>query len=218
MRPIGDPAHPAMLDRIPVDVIRVAIKIFLVTNHVLPETALPYSPFAAICPALGNTLTFFNRAGKLPLIKFHRVEKSASPSGNVMMQCRCSGKTTAASKRNRCRLRTDPNAERNTSIWSTSKLFPLRWARFTVKNQLAPGTWARRYSVMMYLLCHIVTRAMRFVPHRILPCWRGFQCSRRVELSDSARGSADVPVGKCRFKPTGTSALPFFGLGLSGSG
>jgi len=124
MRPIGDTGHPAMLDRIPVDVIRVAVEIHLVADQVLPETALPYSSFTALCPALGDALAFFNHAGKVALIKFQRVEKSASPSGNVMMQCKCSGKITTASMRNGCRSRTDPNAARNTSMRSTSRLFP----------------------------------------------------------------------------------------------
>ncbi len=125
------------------------------------------------------------------MIKFQRVEKSASRSGKVMMQCSCSGRITTASMRNGCHFCTVANAARNEPICSTSNRFPLRCARFTVKNQLAPGTWARRYSVMLALpACISVTRAMRFVPHRIL---------QRAGRIDWAQLRAFEILGELRF-------------------
>jgi len=67
MRPIGNTAHPAMFYRIPVDVIHVAIEIFLIANQMLPESPLPYSPLAALFSTLGDAFTFHNRAGKIAL-------------------------------------------------------------------------------------------------------------------------------------------------------
>ena len=67
MRPIGDTSHPAMFYRVPMDVIRVAIEIFLVANQVLPETPLPYSPLAAFCAALGDAFAFPECAAKIAL-------------------------------------------------------------------------------------------------------------------------------------------------------
>ena len=54
-----------MFYRIPVNVIRVAIEIFLIENQVFPESPLPYSPLAALCPALGDEFSFRNRTGKV---------------------------------------------------------------------------------------------------------------------------------------------------------
>ena len=41
IRPIGHALHMTMLYRIPMDVIRVPLKILLITNLMLPESALP---------------------------------------------------------------------------------------------------------------------------------------------------------------------------------
>ena len=89
---------------------------------------------------------------KCPLIRLQRVEKSESPDASVQTQCKWSGRITTASIWKGCLARTLRNAVRNTSSRSTNRRFPRRSARFTVKNYVAPGCQARRYSVMDHLL------------------------------------------------------------------
>jgi hypothetical protein len=55
---------------------------------------------------------------------------------------------TTASLRKGRRCRTYAKARRNESILSTHKRLPLLSARLTVKNQVAPGIYTRRYSVI----------------------------------------------------------------------
>jgi hypothetical protein len=44
MRPIGDPSHPAMLDRIEVNVVEVRVIIPLILDRMLPKSPLPNAP------------------------------------------------------------------------------------------------------------------------------------------------------------------------------
>jgi hypothetical protein len=64
------------------------------------------------------------------------------------MQCKWSGRMTVASILNGWPSLTFRNAERSRSMFSTKRRFPRRWARFSVKNQVALGTSAFQYSVI----------------------------------------------------------------------
>ena len=79
MRPISDPRHVAMFDRIDVDVVDVTGEIIFITNGVLPVTPLPNTAFALseIRSPAGT------RRENPVLINRQRVAKSASPSGIV---------------------------------------------------------------------------------------------------------------------------------------
>ncbi len=67
-----------------------------------------------------------------------------------------------------CRRLTSAKAVFNLSTRSANMRLFLRSAKLTGKNQVAPGCWKRRYSVIS---CIQASRTMRFVPHRILPRW-----------------------------------------------
>jgi len=69
----------------------------LVTNNVLPEAPLPYSPLPLRNPDLRAPLGAGKRLHEAYLIALQRLEKSSSPAGKVQTQCRWSGKTTQAS-------------------------------------------------------------------------------------------------------------------------
>lgn len=88
------------------------------------------------------------RREKLALTAPSRTEKSSSPCGNVMTQCRWSGNTTTASRRNGWRVFTCLTASRKTSICLTNKP-RLRSARLRVKKYVPPGSLQRRYSVIV---------------------------------------------------------------------
>ena len=51
MRPIHRPCHVTVFHRVIVDVIHVALIIFLIAYQMLPEAPLPDAPFAFRCPA-----------------------------------------------------------------------------------------------------------------------------------------------------------------------
>ena len=85
------------------------------------------------------------------LIKRQRSEKSASPSGNVQMQCRWSGKRTKASILNGCCFMTFLNAWRsNFTLSDRLKIFSRRCVT-TVKKQVPPLTCALRYLICIYV-------------------------------------------------------------------
>ncbi|MEE9397069.1 MAG: hypothetical protein V3V31_08680, partial [Methylococcales bacterium] len=48
-RPFDHTRDMTMLDRIPIDVIRVSIEIHLITNLVLPKLSLPNGTFSMFC-------------------------------------------------------------------------------------------------------------------------------------------------------------------------
>ena len=87
---------------------------------------------------------FDMRRLKSVLMRRHRVAKSASPSGNRQMQCRCSGKTTHAITENGRRVRSSAIQSRRQSKFAVSKSLPRRCSRFTVKNHVPPGVQSRR--------------------------------------------------------------------------
>jgi hypothetical protein len=53
-----------MLNRIPMDIIHVPVKVFIVTDHVLPKAALPNAAFAPFGATLRNPFVFFESSGK----------------------------------------------------------------------------------------------------------------------------------------------------------
>ena len=54
-----------MLDRIPMDVIRMPAEIVIVPDQVLPKSALPNATFTPLSPALRNPFAFFHPTGEL---------------------------------------------------------------------------------------------------------------------------------------------------------
>jgi hypothetical protein len=70
------------------------------------------------------------------------------------MECKWSGKITAASISKGCLSFTWAKAIRSTSIRSVNSRLPRRSAKFTVKNQVAPGCLNRRYSAMVFNLTY----------------------------------------------------------------
>ena len=88
IRPIAHPRNEAMLERIDVAVFDVTRIIRLVTDQMLPESALPDAAFVASNP--NGTAPFLlgsARANRL-LISRQRVEKSQSPGGSCQIVCR----------------------------------------------------------------------------------------------------------------------------------
>ena len=79
-----------MLHGVEADVVHMRGVITVVPDHVFPEPPLPIR-LADRCSPGGRLLE------KPALMACHRDEKSASPFGNVQMQCICSGRTTQAS-------------------------------------------------------------------------------------------------------------------------
>ena len=55
-----------MLYRIPMDTIHMPAQIFIVSDQVLPKSALPDATFTPFRPAWGNPLTFVNSAREQP--------------------------------------------------------------------------------------------------------------------------------------------------------
>ena len=148
MRPIGNLLYPAVLYRVPMDIVSMAPEVVFIPNEMFPETSLP-NPRSPRFRRLSESRSPFSmEREKFPLIKPQRVEKSESPGGKVQMQCKCSGKITAASIRNEWTACTERNTDRSVSTSSTSRRFPFRSARLTVKNHVAPGAEGRRYCVI----------------------------------------------------------------------
>lgn len=65
--PIGRMAHPSVFYRVPMDVIGMAIEIFLVANQVFPKPSLPNAPLSARLAARRNMFAFLDCAGKTAL-------------------------------------------------------------------------------------------------------------------------------------------------------
>jgi hypothetical protein len=51
MRPIGDPSHLAMLDRIEVNIAEARVIIPLILDRMLPKSSLPNIPFVFRLPS-----------------------------------------------------------------------------------------------------------------------------------------------------------------------
>ena len=56
--PIPDPIYPAMLNRIPVNVIDAPFKIKVVTYQMFPISTLPDATLTSLCPAHGSSFTW----------------------------------------------------------------------------------------------------------------------------------------------------------------
>src|SRR5262249_8483387 len=97
--------HVAVLDRIEVDVVDVALKITLVAQRVLPVASLPDPTLAPGGTAFRNGLSGRQSRENADLISRHRSAKSQSFSCSDQMVWRWSGNTTMASIVNGCRFR-----------------------------------------------------------------------------------------------------------------
>ena len=64
-RPFGSLVYPAMLDWIPMDVIRVVVKVGLISHEMLPKPALPQSTLAPFFSTIGYALAFLDGSGKV---------------------------------------------------------------------------------------------------------------------------------------------------------
>jgi hypothetical protein len=60
MWPISNLLYPTMLDRVPMDVIDMAVEIFLIPYHMLPKSALPHTSFSSFLSAFGDSLIPFD--------------------------------------------------------------------------------------------------------------------------------------------------------------
>ena len=94
-----------VVDRIEVDVIKVAREILLVTDPVFPIPTLPDAAFALAGTAGRHRLGTSSGREKVVFIRRQRRAKSPLPSGIVQTVCRWSGRTMIASIVNgwRCR-------------------------------------------------------------------------------------------------------------------
>ena len=97
MRPIADAGDKRVLDRVDVAILDVAGVVGVVSDQVLPKTALPAAALASHLPHAAQLLVLGIERANRDLINRQRIEKSASPGGSVHTACRWSGSTTNAS-------------------------------------------------------------------------------------------------------------------------
>jgi len=83
MRPIPDPCHKVMLDRVDVNVIDVTSEIVGVANGMFPITPLPDAALGLAARLSEIRSPVGTRRENPDLISRQRVAKSASPSGIV---------------------------------------------------------------------------------------------------------------------------------------
>ena len=88
VRPIADARDKAVPDRIVVNVVDMPREIVIVANDVLPVAPLP-DAFSRLAILLGDREAAPGRPRENPLLmRFHRLAKSASPTGSVQTACK----------------------------------------------------------------------------------------------------------------------------------
>ena len=88
MRPIPDPPHQPVLDRVDVDVVDMTSEVALVSKGVLPIAPLPDAAFSFGHTAMDIRSPAGSWREKPVLIRRQRVAKSASPGGIVQIAWR----------------------------------------------------------------------------------------------------------------------------------
>ncbi len=63
--PVRHVTYPAMLNRIPMDIIGMTIKIILIYYQMRPKTTLPNTSFTPFCPAFWNSFACIDVSGKM---------------------------------------------------------------------------------------------------------------------------------------------------------
>jgi len=81
------PLHPAVLQRVDMDIIPMPFKIGVIADEMLPIVPLPYSPFPGVAAGVGQTFGFGSSRENPLLSKRQRVLKSLSPGGKIQTQC-----------------------------------------------------------------------------------------------------------------------------------
>lgn len=150
LRPQMRTPRQPMLHRIVMQIIQMVVVVLDIPDQVFPKSALPHpAPMPSVLGIRDGNLPpppARNARVNASLIRAHRDEKSASPSGNVQTQWICSGINTNASMVNGDSVRTVSNASRSNPRFRSSTNNRRRPYVTTVKKNVPPGANARRYS------------------------------------------------------------------------
>ena len=79
MGPVFNTFNPAMLDRIPMDIIDMLSKITFIPDHMFPKSPLPQTAFASFLPTYGNSFGFGYLPGKIGFDKAPAARKIGIP-------------------------------------------------------------------------------------------------------------------------------------------